>query len=49
MYEKGTPTLVLNDAIKAYAHVDMSWKKVIVALPQQTGPERVYEFPTGEN
>lgn len=48
-YDKGTPRLVLSDAIKAYARIDMSWKKVVVALPQQKGPERVYEFPTGEN
>jgi hypothetical protein len=47
VYEKGVPRLVLHDAIKAYAHIDMSWKKVVVGLPQQDGSEIVHEFPTG--
>ena len=48
VYEKGQPRLALSDAVKAYAHIDMSWKKVVVGLPQEEGPERVYEFATGE-
>jgi hypothetical protein len=49
VYHNGTPRLVLDDSIKAYAHIEMSWKKVVVGLPQEKGPERVYEFPTGTN
>ncbi len=48
VYRNGLPRLALSEAIKAYAHIDISWKKVIVGLPQEKGPERVFEFPTGE-
>jgi hypothetical protein len=49
LYENGTPRLALIDSIRAYARIDMSWKKVVVGLPQEEGPEKVYEFPTGMN
>ena len=46
-YKSGRPQLVLDDAIKAYAQVDISWKKVVISLPQEKAPPKVYEFPTG--
>jgi hypothetical protein len=49
VYENGIPRLALRDAIKAYAHIEVNWKKVVLGLPQEKGPERVYEFPTGAN
>jgi hypothetical protein len=49
VYKNGRPQLVLDDAIKAYAHIEITWKKVVVGLPQEKGPDKVYEFPTGMN
>jgi hypothetical protein len=49
VYKDGRPQLVFDDAIKAYAHIDITWRKVVVGLPQDKGPEKVYEFSTGMN
>lgn len=46
-YENGKPRLALDDAIKAYAGVDITWKKVVVVLSDGRDSERIYEFPTG--
>jgi len=47
-YKNGTPHLAFSDATRADVHIDMTAKKVILRWPQEKGPERVYEFPTGE-
>jgi hypothetical protein len=49
LYQGGEPKLVLDDAVKAYAQIELGWKKVSVILPGEGGTARVYEFPTGMN
>jgi hypothetical protein len=47
VYQSGRPQLVFSDATRGEVHIETTWQKVIVRRPQEGGPARVTEFPTG--
>lgn len=49
LFEAGKPRLAFNDAFKATARIETSWKTVRMTVRNDDGSERTLTFPTGLN
>jgi hypothetical protein len=47
VFEKGVPHLRVNEAVKAYADVQFTWKEVLIRIPLPGESPLVFHFPTG--
>ena len=46
VFENNVPRLALNEAVKAYADIRITWKEVVVTIPSTASESQVFKFAT---
>ncbi len=46
VFENGIPRLALNEAIRAYADILITWKELVITIPSADSKPKVFKFAT---